>query len=410
MNVTTAVETVVLEDTPERVIRYAQALSSRLTAIRAALYPPEARKTLRRFTTLEVAQLLGLSESSIRTLDLSGVGPEPQRLPNGRRAFTLDQINALRAHFAAKRSNPLESLDILPRRRPGDKLQAIAISNFKGGSGKTTTSVHLTHFLALQGLRVLAIDLDPQASLTSMFGIQPEFDVGPNETLYAAVRYDAERRPLAEVIRPTYFDGIDLVPANLELAEFEHDTPRALAARDGAATLFFERIARALGDVEDRYDVVVMDCPPQLGFLTLGALFAATGVLVTVHPAMLDVASMSQFLLMAGDLMAVVRDAGGRLDHDFLKFVLTRHDPNDHPQLHVVALLRSLFADAVLKHPVVETTAIANAGIERKSLYEMEKSSIGRDTLARALESVDAVNAEVFDLMKAGWGRAGGAK
>ncbi|OJU68382.1 MAG: plasmid partitioning protein RepA [Rhizobiales bacterium 63-7] len=394
-----------VEETPEKIIRYAELLSEKLTSLRHALYPPEARKSLRTFTTLEVARMLGLSESSIRTIDLAGEGPEPMRLANGRRAFTLAQINALRAQFSARRSNPADALDIFPRRRPGDKLQVISIANFKGGSGKTTTAVHLTHFLALQGLRVLAVDLDPQASLTSMFGLQPEFDVGENETLYAALRYDESRRPMAEIVRKTYFEGIDLVPANLELAEYEHDTPRALAAREAGAEFFFKRLADALSEIEGDYDVVVVDCPPQLGFLTLGALVAATGVLVTVHPAMLDVASMSQFLLMAGELMAAIREAGGRLEHDFLKFVLTRHDPNDHPQLHVVALLRSLFAEAVLKHPVVETTAIANASIERKSLYEIDRTAIGRETLNRALESISAANDEVFDLLKQSWGR-----
>ena len=66
--------------------------------------------------------------------------------------------------------------------------------NFKGGSGKTTTAAHLAQYLALRGYRVLAIDLDPQASLSALFGHQPEFDVGENETLYGAIRYD-ERPP-----------------------------------------------------------------------------------------------------------------------------------------------------------------------------------------------------------------------
>ena len=65
----------------------------------------------------------------------------------------------------------------MPRRRPGEKLQVIAAANFKGGSSKTTTSVHLAHYLALQGYRVLCIDLDPQASMTTTFGIQPDRDL-----------------------------------------------------------------------------------------------------------------------------------------------------------------------------------------------------------------------------------------
>jgi chromosome partitioning protein len=150
-----------------------------------------------------------------------------------------------------------------------EHCQVLAVVNFKGGSGKTTTAAHLAQYLALKGYRVLAVDLDPQASLTALHGYQPEFDVDANETLYAAIRYDAEQRPLSEVIRKTYFAGLDLVPANLELMEFEHDTPRALAERESEP--FFGRIATALGTVESSYDVIVLDCPPQLGFLTLGA-------------------------------------------------------------------------------------------------------------------------------------------
>lgn len=117
----------------------------------------------------------------------------------------------------------------LPMRRPGDHLQVIAVTNFKGGSGKTTTSIHLAQFLALRGYRVLAVDLDPQASMSAMLGYQPEFDVGENETLYGAIKYDETRRDVADIVRQTYFPGLDLIPGNLELHEFEHDTPKALA-------------------------------------------------------------------------------------------------------------------------------------------------------------------------------------
>ena len=74
-------------------------------------------------------------------------------------------------------------------------LQILSVVNFKGGSGKTTTAAHLAQSLVLSGYRVLAIDLDPQASLSALLGIQPELEVGPNETLYGAIRYD--HRPLS---------------------------------------------------------------------------------------------------------------------------------------------------------------------------------------------------------------------
>jgi chromosome partitioning protein len=297
-------------------------------------------------------------------------------------------------------------LSILPHRRPGEVLQTIACTNFKGGSAKTTTSIYLAQFLALRGYRVLAVDLDPQASLTAMLGVQPEFEVGEGQTAYGALRYGETRRPFSDCIRKTYFDGLDLVPGNLELMEFEHETPQSLiAGRREAGGLFFERLGRAIGEVEAEYDVVLIDCPPQLGYLTLGALCAATALLVTIHPQMVDVASMSQFLLMAADLMSVVRKAGGDLTHDFVRYVVTRHEPHDGPQSQVVALLRGLFRDDVLAATVWKSTAIADAGLTKQTLYELERSAVGRATYDRAIESLDAVNGEILSLVHKVWGR-----
>ena len=104
--------------------------------------------------------------------------------------------------------------------------------NFKGGSGKTTTAAHLAQYLAFRGYRVLAIDLDPQASLSTLFGHQPELDVGENETLYGAIRYGAERRAMPEIVQATYIPTLHLVPGQLELMEFEHETPKALMSRE----------------------------------------------------------------------------------------------------------------------------------------------------------------------------------
>ncbi|GHB41095.1 plasmid partitioning protein RepA [Pseudovibrio japonicus] len=398
--------TLLREETPsEKISRYSQLLSGQLHRLRQELYPPEANKALRSFSSVDVARLIGVSESTIRQLDLDGEGPTPTRLANGRRSYTLEQINAIREVLAARKKGD-EAVNILPRRRPGERLQVIACANFKGGSAKTTTSTHLAHYLALRGYRVLAIDLDPQASLSAMFGVQPEFDVEPNSTLFGALRYDEGRRTLSEVIRPTYFDNLDLVPANLELAEFEHIVPTAIAS--GASTgenIFFRRIRNVLSEVDADYDVVVIDCPPQLGFLTLGALFASTGLLITLHPQMLDLASCNQFLGMSSDLMGVIENNGGEMNLDWMRFLVTRHNPNDSPQTRVVGLMRALFGEDVLTAPALDSTAVANAGLEKKSLYELEPGAIGRETLKRALESMDSVNREIEDLLRNSWGR-----
>lgn len=382
----------------------ANILSSQLQVLRERIFPPASQKELRRFTSGEAARLIRVSDSYLRQLSLAGEGPKPYTSPGGRRLYTLDQINELRQHLAT--SHPgAKGRFYVPHRSGSEHLQIIAVTNFKGGSGKTTTSVHLSQLMALRGYRVLAIDLDPQASLSALFGYQPEFDVKANETLYGAIRYDEERRPLAEIIRQSYFRGLDVVPANLELHEFEHTTPKVLAQGAAADEMFFARVAATLATVESAYDVVIIDCPPQLGFLTLGALCAATSVLVTVHPQMLDVASMSQFLFMASDLLRVVRQAGGDLRFDFFRYLVTRYEPNDGPQTQVVAFLRSHFGERVLTHPMVKSTAISDAGLTKQSLYEIGRENFSRGTYDRALEALDAVNGEIEELIMGVWGR-----
>lgn len=280
--------------------------------------------------------------------------------------------------------------------------EAGTVINFKGGSGKTTTAAHLAQKLALDGYRVLAIDLDPQASLSALHGFQPEFDLLDGGTLYDAIRYE-DPLPLSSVVQKTYFTGLDIVPGNLELMEFEHDTPRALSVRGG--NLFFTRISDALAEIESDYDLVVIDCPPQLGFLTMSALSAATAVLVTVHPQMLDVMSMCQFLLMTSNLLGVVADAGGDMSYDWMRYLVTRYEPGDGPQNQMVSFMRSLFGDHVLNHPVLKSTAISDAGLTKQTLYEVEKSDFTRSTYERAMESLNAVNKEIEGLIQTAWGR-----
>ena len=378
---------------------HAARLSAQLKAHRDQLNEPSSGRALRRFSSGEVAELLGVQDAYLRKLSLDGKGPSPETGTGGRRYYSPDDIQALRVHLEQGAKTPGT---YLPGRREGDPLQVITVINFKGGSGKTTTAAHLAQKAALDGYKVLAIDLDPQASFSALHGFQPEFDLLDGGTLYDAIRYD-DPCPIAEIIRPTHVANLDLIPGNLDLMEFEHDTPRVLAERSGQ--FFFTRIGDVLSEIEGNYDIIVMDCPPQLGFLTMSALSAATAVLVTVHPQMLDVMSMCQFLLMTSDLLGVVADAGGDMNYDWMRYVITRYEPGDGPQNQMVSFMRSMFGEHVLNHPMLKSTAISDAGITKQTLYEIEKSQFSRQTYDRAMEALNNVNGEILDLVQQAWGR-----
>lgn len=377
----------------------AEDLARQLQAHQSRIFPPTAQKTIRLFTPAEAADFIGIHEGYLRQIVADGHGPAPQ--PNGRRLYSVNDLEELRRLLDA---NGKSAAKYVRHRRDGEKLQIISIMNFKGGSAKTTTSAHLAQYLALRGYRVLAIDLDPQASLSAMFGHQPELDVDQNETLYGAIRYGSARRHITEIVRATYTPNLHIIPGNLELMEFEHETPKVLADKR-PDTMFFSRIGECLADIESAYDVVILDCPPQLGFLSLSALCAATAILITVHPQMLDVMSMSQFLHMTSDLLAVVENAGGKTEYDWMRYLVTRFEPNDGPQNQMAGFMRSIFGNRVLENEMLKSTAISDAGLTKQTLYEVDRSLFTRGTYDRALESLTLVNGEIEELLRRTWGR-----
>lgn len=381
--------------------RHAHDLSQQLQAHQRNSFPPSAEKTIRLFSPAEAAKLIGIHEGYLRQVAAEGRGTATT-VTNGRRSYSVEDIQNIRGILDQSARGDRR---YLPHRIDEEHLQIITVMNFKGGSGKTTTSAHLAQYLALHGYRVLAIDLDPQASLSALFGSQPELDVGPNETLYGAIRYDEHRRSISEVVRGTYIPNLHLIPAHLELMEFEHETPMALMQRAPGDLMFFGRIGQAIAEAQNLYDIVVIDCPPQLGYLTLSALSAATAVLITVHPQMLDVLSMAQFLTMTGDLLEVVADAGGTTNYDWMNYLVTRFEPSDGPQNQMVAFLRSIFGEHVLIHPMLKSTAISDASITNQTLYEVERQQFTRSTYDRAVESMNQVNGEIEGLIRRAWGR-----
>lgn len=362
-------------------------------------FMPDARKELRPFTSAEAAEFLGMDPARLRKLHFDSKIPEVEMDGRGRRLYSGANIVEMRRVLDVQSRKHGQ---FLPGRREGDRLQVIAVANYKGGSSKTTTAIHLAQRLALRGYRVLAIDIDPQGSLTTMFGYTPETEFQSSGNIYDAIRYD-DPVPMHEVIRKTFFPNLDLAASGLVLAEFEHETPRALNER--REPMFFRRLGLAIDQVEADYDVVVIDCPPQLGFLTMSALIAATTVLITVIPSMLDIASMNQFLQMTAGLLNVVSSYGASLEYDYLKFLITRFEPSDGPQAQMAGFLRALFKDQVMTHTFLKSTAVSDAGLTQQTLYEVDRGEFNRNTYDRAVESINSVVGEMEELIQAAWGR-----
>lgn len=171
----------------ERIERYGKELLERVHARGTAFNHPH-HMTLRSFSLGEVAEILAVSGSSLRQLSIDGLGPTPELGTAGRRSYTLRQINELRAYLASAR--PKEALKFCPRRREGEKLQIISVAS---GRGRTPTALYLAQGLALQGFRVLAIDLDAMGSLSKMFGYLPTGYPVHNASMSAVLRYGDDR-------------------------------------------------------------------------------------------------------------------------------------------------------------------------------------------------------------------------
>jgi len=386
----------------QKIQAMATRLSRSLDANMRKSFLPDNTKELRHFNAAEAAELIGVSLDHLRKQFFNEkIDMNVETDSRGRRWYTAEQIDLAR-HAIAQDSRAKKFQYLVPGRRPDDRIQIISIANFKGGAGKTTTAIHVAQKLALDGYRVLAIDMDPQASLTSMFGLRPEIEFTEAGTVYDAIRYE-DPVPFSEVVRKTYFHNLDLAPAGLLLSEFETETAHAL--HKNIQPPFYQRLALCISEVEASYDVVVIDCPPQLGFITLSALVASTGLIVTVVPSMLDVASMAQFLQLASSLMATIADVGGTPDWDFMKFLVTRFEPNDSPQTQMAAFLRTMFGDDVLTRTFLKSSAVSDAGLTQQTLFEISRTDFTRQTYDRAIESINGVVAEVEGLLQAAWGR-----
>ncbi len=356
-----------------------------LALARKRALAPNLEKTPRRYTLTEVAELVPMPrktlEYAIQTKDL------PKGDATGRkRLFTLKDVEALRRYAGT-----------LPWRAPGTRQAVVTVANFKGGVGKTSAAIHLAQYFALKGYRTLALDLDPQASLTTLFGFLPDSDIPDEATALPFFMGDTPR--LGDIVRRTHWHGLDLIPANLALSDAEF----ALAKRQGGESgfVFYRPLIEGLDGLGDRYDIVVIDTPPAQGFITMNALFAATGLLVPLTPAMMDFASAALFLRMLTSNLDVINQYEGReKTFDFVRILLSKFEPNNKVHQQIERWVRKGFPGAVVAKNLALSAAL-RTGPDMQTAYE---SFVGdRRTLRRAMEFLDDVNEEIEAHVREHW-------
>lgn len=242
----------------------------------------------------------------------------------------------------------------------------IAILNHKGGVGKTTTTINLAAALQQKKKRVLAIDMDGQANLTESFGLSIEEE----RTVYGAMKGEYPL-PLVKTA-----DGLSVVPACLDLSAAESE----LINEPGRELILKGLIAKL--PESQKFDYILIDCPPSLGLLTLNALTAADYLIIPVQ---------AQFLAMRGmaKLMNVIATVRERLNPNLGigGIVITQFDRRKTLNKSVSELINDSFCDKVFKTVIRDNVALAEAPIKGKNIFEYNKNSNGaKDYMSLAQE------------------------
>ncbi|MFZ4408565.1 MAG: AAA family ATPase [Paracraurococcus sp.] len=374
--------------------RIADVLRSAQRAAIEAENAPERRKRLRSFSAQEVAALLGVSHKDLRAGGRAG---------QAQIRMTFTEVQALRAALQGR----VVSVAPVPNRRLGEELATIVFTNFKGGSAKTTSSVHFAQYLALAGYRVLLVDLDSQGSSTAQFGLDPSGEVGRNNsfTAWTAARDAGTEIDAATLCQATYWPAIDLVPAGAILSEAEETLSRRAASGEAEPTLYFEELRKFLAALGDRYDIAVVDTRPDVNMLMTTALHAATGVVVPTRATMTDLASTGEFFAHLAGYVGDFNAAFGQgLDFAFTRILVTAYDPTDRSQEALVSLLRERFGDTVLPGEFLHSRVMGTAGFGKETLYEYEPST-DRTAYNRVLTSANAVNRAIEREILRAWDR-----
>lgn len=400
-------------------------------------YAPDGEKRLRKFSIWEITKyLIPVAAAHLRRVLKANPELPQGEGDSGSKWFTLEEVLTLRQHFA---SEGVSTKEYLPYRPEGRQAKVTAVANFKGGVGKTSTAAHLAMSAALDGYKVLVIDLDSQGSMTSILGgtVEDEWN-----TVFPLVAKDYAKAVVAEnkvrvaagqseipldetlqealqvssrnVIQNTHWPNIDLIGAQLNLYWAEFQIP---VWRMGLRSWpLWDALTNFLEDegILDEYDIVFLDTPPALGYLTINALAAADILLVPLGASFLEFDSTGRFFDMLYSTFASIEEgenvaqrAAGlpeiKFEWDVVRAIITRFDASQ--QTDMANVIQAYFGDFMNAYRQDVTALVGQAGEQVNGIYEADYRDFNRETYVRGRETFDRTYAEFKELLIGSWWR-----
>jgi chromosome partitioning protein len=246
------------------------------------------------------------------------------------------------------------------------------------------------------------IDTDPQGSLTTLFGLLPDVDVQDDQTILSLC-YGTEVS-IDYAIKPTYWAGIDIVPANLALYSAEFALPSRQKTEQNFE--FWNVLHNGIDAARLQYDVIVIDTSPSLSYLTINSLLAADGLIMPLPPSTLDFTSSGQFWNLFNDLAAnLITNRNQSKEYDFVDVLLARVDANDSSTPVVSDWIRAGYTNMVLPVEIPKTSLTASASAEFGTVYDTDPSSINQRTYRRAFDAYERVVELVEQQVQQAWQR-----